>query len=87
MGVIKFFRAIDDGCLTAYRVLLDGNLIGFVWSRRGFSYRGTEGWNRGIRLRDYHPVEWCCGDAVNFGRRVTFGSRRQAALALVEKTT
>lgn len=41
-----------------YVVTVGGKIAGYVWSRKGFSYRGTQGWNRGIRIRDYHPTEW-----------------------------
>lgn len=47
--------------ITAYRVRRNGVLIGFVWSCRVLSYRGTQGWNRGIRIRDFHPLEWRSG--------------------------
>jgi hypothetical protein len=38
-----------------------GCVIGFVWKVRGFSYRGVDGWNRGVRLKDFHPIHWECG--------------------------
>jgi hypothetical protein len=47
-----------SGAATCYSVTIDGRLIGYVWSERGFSYRGDQGWNRGIRLKDFHPWEW-----------------------------
>jgi len=43
---------------TAYQVFLGGKEIGFVWSRTELSYRGTQGWNRGVRLQDFHPICW-----------------------------
>lgn len=46
---------------TLYAVFRGRRLLGYVWSYVGFSYRGEQGWNRGIRLRDYHPVEWRYG--------------------------
>ena len=51
--------------LTAYEVFHADKSIGFVKKRRGFSYRGTGGWNRGIRLRDYHPIEWVYGKELH----------------------
>ena len=44
--------------LTAYKAYYMGELLGTIYKKRGFSYMGTQGWNRGIRLRDYHPIEW-----------------------------
>jgi hypothetical protein len=32
--------------------------LGCVYKQRGFSYRGRDGYNRGIRLRDFHPTDW-----------------------------
>ena len=47
------FRAI-----TAYRVVLGGVKIGYVFKTRDNSYMGTQGWNRGIRITDYNPLRW-----------------------------
>jgi hypothetical protein len=58
---IRMERVPASGSGTCYRVLLNNEPLGYVFCRRGFSYRGTEGWNRGIRLRDFHPWEWCTG--------------------------
>lgn len=44
--------------ITGYAVYGNGEKIGEAYKKRGFSYRGTNGWNSGIRLRDYHPIEW-----------------------------
>lgn len=68
------------GMLSAYSVTADGKQIGFVWKRKGFSYRGMQGWNRGIRLRDFHPIEWVWGErlGVSDGRLSTY-SRQNAA--------
>lgn len=35
-----------------------GDPIAYVWSIRRLSYRGMQGWNRGIRLKDFHPKTW-----------------------------
>lgn len=59
---LRFRKVAPTGrCLTAYEVLVDSRSIGFVWSRRTHSYRGTEGWNRGLRSKDFHPIRWYCG--------------------------
>lgn len=50
-----------NGHRTTYVVKLSRQVIGYVWSIRGFSYRGVQGWNRGVRIRDYHPIEWYYG--------------------------
>lgn len=73
---------------TAYEVLADGQSIGFVWSARVFSYRGTEGWNRGLRLRDFHPKEWRYGPSVSNwrGQYGTAASRTRAAKELLRAT-
>lgn len=49
------FKKNESG---TYSVFLDGKHIGYVFSREGFSYRGTNGWNSGIRCRDFHPTKW-----------------------------
>lgn len=53
---------------STYEVFADGASIGFVWSKRGFSYRGTQGWNSGIRIRDFHPTEWYYGKTLDAER-------------------
>lgn len=50
---------------TLYEVFIGKKPIGFVWSYEGFCYRGTQGWNSGIRIRDYHPIEWACSISTN----------------------
>lgn len=73
---------------TAYMVEVDGELIGAVWSRKGFSYRGTKGWNRGLRCRDFHPIEWHYGKRVEtLNRSVAKRSRRYAAEELLESVS
>lgn len=67
-------------CKTLYSVEHQGRLIGYVWSEEGFSYRGTQGWNRGIRLRDYRPTEWHFG--VRLGISVLPCPRVSRKLAL-----
>lgn len=49
----------EDGC-CAYEVVDrdDGKRYGWAWSHIGFSYRGTDGWNSGIRCKDFYPKEW-----------------------------
>jgi hypothetical protein len=53
--------------LTAYQVTFNGKEIGYVWRQICFSYRGNQGWNRGVRLHDYHPKEWRYGRYVSDG--------------------
>jgi len=43
---------------TRYDVMLGETLIGHVYSSKELSYRGMQGWNRGIRLKDFHPTIW-----------------------------
>jgi hypothetical protein len=63
---------------TNYQVFLNGKSIGFVWSRRILSYRGKEGWNRGLRLRDFHPAVWYYGK--HYHERKTSSHRRRVAI-------
>jgi hypothetical protein len=73
---------------TVYRVLWKGLDLGYVWSRRGFSYRGAQGWNAGVRLRDFRPIEWrygvdlLMGGAYCSSRRVGIARLIEARLAL-----
>lgn len=60
---------------TVYSVWIGRRRVGFVWSTVGFSYFGDQGWNRGIRLRDFHPVEWFFGNSLDVGT-VTYSRRR-----------
>lgn len=55
---VKKFKVTHVGIRTMYEVQRNGLRVGWIWSRVGFSYRGTQGMNRGIRLRDFHPIEW-----------------------------
>lgn len=57
--------------------------LGYVYKRRGFSYRGKQGWNRGVRLRDFHPTEWIamCGSRESTGQR----TRREAVRWLIRE--
>ena len=58
---IKFEKMPDcqyNRYITGYIVNYDGVEIGKVYKKQGFSYRGTNGWNSGIRLQDFHPIEW-----------------------------
>ena len=79
---IRFHKVAPDTGLirTAYEVFVDSKSMGFVWSREGFSYRGMEGWNRGIRLKDFHPIEWRYGKVLgDFGRTTEVQTRAIAA--------
>lgn len=49
------YKKTGDG---EYEVVLNGSVIGKVYRREGFSYRGTNGWNSGIRCQDFHPTVW-----------------------------
>lgn len=72
------------GVLTLYRVNVGKNFVGYVWSKRHFSYWGTEGWNRGLRSRDFHPIRWHAGKVE--GESEQFGySRRQVIARLLER--
>lgn len=51
---------------------------GFVWSKRTLSYRGSQGWNRGIRLKDFHPLHWEYGKQL--GERQGRADRRKDAV-------
>lgn len=65
---------------SAYAVLYAGRVIGYVWSEEGFSYRGMNGWNSGIRIRDFHPTVWgYCIKLEDVGRGKCFHSRRSHA--------
>jgi len=72
--------------LSAYEVWDKNVKLGVVWSRRGFSYRGEQGWNRGIRIRDYHPTEWQSGQTLGITEhhRITYMSRKYAVNALLK---
>jgi hypothetical protein len=77
-------KKIDPGSRrTAYAVHRGRRLVGYVWSVVGFSYRGTQGWNRGVRLRDYHPVEWRYGLAMGL-RGLSAHNRGWAVRMLLE---
>lgn len=75
----RFLRATIR---TAYEVFDEGKSIGYVWSKEGFSYRGTQGWNSGIRIRDYSPIEWYYGRLLGTGN--TCYSRQRGAERLLE---
>ena len=71
---------------TAYEVYRGAKKIGYVFSRVGSSYRGMEGWNRGIRLKDFHPIEWGCAEKRDgvFEASFFYHNRRIAAEQLGE---
>jgi len=71
--------------LTAYRVTLNGQEIGFVRREVGFSYRGKQGWNRGVRLQDYHPKEWRYSRSGIYERGLHAFSRHEAVGELVRQ--
>ena len=54
------FRKVppDVGEKTRYVVSQGDTPLGIVFSYEGFSYRGSQGTCRGIRLRDFHPTDW-----------------------------
>lgn len=71
--------------LSAYEVWVGGEKIGVVWSQEGFSYRGENGWNSGIRIQDFSPTEWHCGPELGrdkYGHRNTYRRRSDAAMEL-----
>jgi len=70
----------QDGCYSV-REQKTLTSLGWVRRQRGFSYRGVDGWNRGIRLRDFHPTEWiaCDGHRTGLKRR----TRLEAILDLI----
>ena len=72
----------DSLIKTGYIIEVDGVQRGFVWSVNGFSYRGTQGWNRGIRCQDFHPIEWHQG--VTLGSySLTYQTRLRAVQAFL----
>lgn len=73
---------IKVGMEKAYAVSLAGTALGFVWKTRVLSYRGTEGWNRGLRIRDYNPVEWRAASVLGGHPATASRSRKGAAQAL-----
>lgn len=88
MDGIKFKRIERVGAQSAYEVFKDGVPIGFVWSTRVLSYRGTQGWNRGIRVRDFHPLEWRYSKQNNlFDRDSSYARTRRSAVRGLTATT
>jgi hypothetical protein len=77
-------RTDYPGVQAAYTVWLDGVMRGYVWKQRGFSYRGTQGWNRGIRCKDFHPIEWRYGPHIGGRAGLTCISRAAAIARLLE---
>ena len=69
--------------LTGYRVHRGTKFLGYVWSREGHSYRGSQGWNRGIRLTDFYPTEWKYGAHLGHEGDIAY-SRRMAIERLIE---
>lgn len=72
--------------LTCYQVSVKGgSVVGYVWKERGFSYRGTQGWNRGVRLKDFHPMEWHYGKKLGIKESGSYGqiSRKFAINSLL----
>lgn len=84
--IFQFKKVACDGVnvLSAYEVFMHYSSIGFVWKVRGFSYRGMQGWNRGIRLRDYHPTHWEFDKKLDAYKAATSYSRQTAAERLSE---
>lgn len=60
-------------------------LIGYVWRIRKHSYRGTEGWNRGLRCRDFQPIRWGYSLSEERPRYHTSYSRQWAAECLLRE--
>lgn len=58
--------------------------LGCVYKHRGFSYRGKQGWNRGVRLRDFHPTEWI---AIGVGLESPPQRTRKDAVAWLVRQT
>lgn len=75
---VKQVTSNDFCILSAYSVSKDGKILGYVWKKRGFSYRGTQGWNRGIRLQDYHPIEWYFGKVLGGLDSGSFSTQKKA---------
>jgi hypothetical protein len=72
------------GVITAYRVNVGKQFVGYVWKRRGFCYRGMQGRNRDIRIRDYHPIEWRYGKYLGVWDGSAYYSRGDAVAAMIE---
>lgn len=83
---IRFLRVPCEkyGILTAYSVRVSEKEVGFVWKKQTFSYRGKEGWNRGIRLHDYHPIRWEYGAEIGAYKAPRTYSRMMASDRLIE---
>lgn len=80
---IQYKRMPDSPLyLTGYDVIYNGKLIGQVFKKRSFSYRGSQGWNSGIRLHDFHPIQWNYSK-VGETREWWAGSRKAAAEHLI----
>ena len=56
---IKLIKLPDSSMhITGYTVFRGDIEIGEVLKQRGFSYRGSGGWNSGVRFKDFHPIKW-----------------------------
>lgn len=66
------------GQITCYQVSQGERPVGYVWSIKELSYRGTQGWNAGIRLQDFHPIRWRCGESQDEHTRVGHDTRVRA---------
>lgn len=72
------------GELTRYEVSCGGEVIGHVSSGKVLTYRGKDGWCRGVRLRDFHPTRWNYHTPGDDDHRRTCYSRRDAVRRLLE---
>jgi hypothetical protein len=68
--------------LIGYIVLIGGTKVGEVLKVKGFSYWGTQGWNRGIRITDFSPTSW---RSITLERHGCTHSTRKAATQYLVK--
>lgn len=82
--MIQYIKVDPGDTLGAYEVIRDGVAIGFVWKEEVFTYLGTEGWNAGVRIRDFYPIEWKCGTQLGSYNRLSHKTRNYALRELLE---
>lgn len=81
---VDFVQQRDELEETYYLIKRGGELLGYAWKEEVFTYMGTEGWNRGTRIRDYHPIEWKCGRQLYEYTRLSHKTRREAVKFFLE---
>jgi hypothetical protein len=67
-----------------YLICRGCNTLGYTWKEEVFTYMGTEGWNRGTRIRDYYPVEWKAGKRLYEHTRLSYKTRKAATRWFVD---